>query len=89
VIVTEIWMDIKGYEGYYQVSNLGGVRSLERIIKDSWCTRTFKSKILRQTNHNGKQPYKYVTLSKNCILTKKLTHRIVAETFIPNPDNKP
>lgn len=84
----EQWEDVKGYEGYYQVSDLGRVRSLERTIIDSLCTRIFKGKVLKQTEHNGKQPYFYVTLSKSRKNKKLLVHRLVAETFIPNEDNK-
>lgn len=80
-----IWKQIKDYEGYYEVSNIGIVRSVTRTITDSWCTRVFKGKILKQTIHNGKQPYFYVTLSKNHMSRKVLVHRLVAEAFISNP----
>lgn len=40
----EIWKDIKGYEDLYQVSNYGRVKSLDRTIVDSWCTREFNYK---------------------------------------------
>ena len=83
------WKDIAGYDGYYQVSNDGQVRSCERTVKDSKCVRVFKGKILTQTEHNGKQPYYYVSLSYGGNIVKRMTHRLVAETFIPNPDNKP
>lgn len=85
--MKEIWKDIKGYEGLYQVSNLGRVKSLERIILDSFCTRQFKGKILSPTQHNGKQPYYYVTLSKEHKSHKEFIHRLVAITFINNPKN--
>lgn len=85
----EIWKDIKNYEGLYQISNYGIVKSLERVIVDSYCTRIIKGKILKSTNHNGKQPYRYVSLSKNGVIEKAFMHRLVAQTFIPNPDNKP
>ncbi len=86
--LIEEWKDIEGYEGLYQVSNLGRVRSLKRTIVDSWCTRVFKGRILKQTEHNGKQPYFYVTLSKNHKNRKILVHRLVAECFIDNDHNK-
>ena len=72
---TEIYKDIEGYEGLYQVSNLGNVKSLKRI----------KEKVLKQKNVKG---YNYVSLS-NEVIKKKLVHRLVATTFITNPDNKP
>lgn len=87
--MTEIWKDIKGYEGLYQVSNHGRVRSLDRIIVDNWCTRKFKGQVLNPTEHNGKQPYLYVSLSKQGEVKKYFVHQLVAETFIPNPENKP
>lgn len=83
------WKPIKGYEGYYEVSDEGLVRSVTRIITDSWCTRCFKGKILKPALHNGKQPYFYVTLSKDHKNRKILVHRLVAGAFIPNPDDKP
>jgi len=85
----EIWKDIVGYEEIYQVSNLGNVRSLNRTIVDSWCTRVFKGKVLTQSIHNGKQPYYYVTLSKQHKSKKCFVHRLVAEAFVPNLEDKP
>ncbi|AGY48385.1 HNH endonuclease [Bacillus phage Slash] len=79
----EKWKDIKGYEGYYQVSDLGNVRSLDR--KD---TRGYewKGKILRlKINKNG---YCFVALSKGSKVSYPRVHRLVAEAFIPNPENK-
>lgn len=85
---NEIWKSIKDYEGRYEVSNLGRVRSIERIVVDSKCTRTFHEKILVPTRNNGKQPYYYVSLSKDGKPRKRMVHRLVAETFIDNPMNK-
>lgn len=73
--MEEIWKDIKGYEGLYQVSNMGRVRSLTRNI-------ILKSKIER----NG---YERVKLSVNNIPKNYYIHRMVANAFIPNPDNLP
>jgi hypothetical protein len=73
----EIWKDIKGYEGLYQVSNMGRVKSMkwnkERILKVI-------------TNRKG---YSQVHLSKNGLQIKLLIHRLVAEAFILNPHNLP
>lgn len=69
----EIWKDIRGYEGLYQVSNLGRVRS--------------KTKLLHlNTNTYG---YKHVTLSKGNVQKTVLVHRLVASTFIENPIGLP
>lgn len=82
--MTEIWKDIIGYEGHYQVSNLGNVKRLER--KDS-LGRKLKEKVLKErVNLNG---YHYALLSLNGSAHNKLVHRLVAIAFIPNPHNYP
>lgn len=76
----EIWKDIEGYEGLYQVSNEGRVKSLGNEASR-------KEKILKYgINRSG---YKYVTLCKNNTSILKKVYRLVAETFIPNPEGKP
>ena len=57
--MEEIWKDIKNYENYYQVSNLGRVRSLDRTIKDIRSERLYKGKILKQSLCN----WGYLTVS--------------------------
>ena len=86
----EIWKDIKDYEGLYQVSNIGKVRSLDRVVQGKLGSlRTLKGKELSATD-NGKG-YLKVALQTNGRSTRKIykVHRLVAETFIPNPLNKP
>jgi len=78
----EIWKDIKDYEGIYQVSNLGKVKSLDRIDSGG---RFRPEKILKQNNNKG---YLKVTLCKNKSVKYPNVHRLVALAFIPNPDNK-
>lgn len=83
----EIWKDIKGYEGLYQISNYGKVKSLDRIKKSSLKNQDFvrvKSRILKQ--YTNKKGYLLVQLNKNGMGKTKQLHRLVAEAFIPNPD---
>lgn len=93
--MEEIWKDIKGYEGYYQVSNLGRIRSLDRYIAtvgNPSGQRLIRGKILRPSKRvmsNGKDGYYSVTLYKRGVDTLFNVHRLVAETFIPNPNNLP
>lgn len=78
--MKEIWKDIKGYEGLYQVSNLGRIKSL-----------IGHEKILKSYNKNSKDKTSYlkIILSKNSKTKAYLIHRLVAITFIPNLDNLP
>lgn len=81
--MTEIWKDIKNYEGLYQISNYGRVKSLERKIYKGHGERTAKEHILKPSKvGNG---YLHVNLWKNNKQTSYLVHRLVAEAFIPNP----
>lgn len=83
----EEWKDIKGYEGLYQVSNEGRVKSLSKVIVKGDKTITTKEKIL-QAGKVGKG-YLQVCLSFKFKLKRYLVHRLVAEAFIENPQNKP
>ena len=76
----EIWKDIKGYEKLYQVSNLGRVRSFPR----KYANYGNEIKILKGLNNRG---YLRVSLSKNGKCKMFSIHRLVAEAFIPNPNN--
>lgn len=86
----EEWRDIEGYEGIYQVSNEGRVRSLDRYVNGNGrngCLKLVKSKILKQSLH----PFGYwqVNLHKDGVQKTEKIHQLVAKTFIPNPENKP
>jgi len=85
--MSEKWLDICGYEGYYQISNFGNVKSLSRP-KQSWGSPYMKKEIeLKQcTGRNG---YKKVVFSVDCIRKTFSVHRLVATAFILNLGNKP
>lgn len=87
--MEEIWKDIKEYEGLYQVSNKGNIRSLDRIVSHNnrKGNRILKGRVL--SCWYDKYNYARITLSKNGKVCKYLVHYIVASTFIPNPENKP
>ena len=82
----EEWRAIRGYEGMYEVSSVGIVKGLDRVVIYSNGRKDFKKeRILKPSlNTNG---YPFVFLSKGNS-TIKYIHRLVAEAFIPNPENK-
>jgi len=83
-----VWADIKDFEGFYQVSNYGVMRSLDRTVVHSNGRLQFvKGSVMKQTY--DKDGYLKVTLNKNGAKAYKRVHQIVAQTFIPNPENKP
>lgn len=80
----EEWRDIKGFEGLYQVSNLGNIKSLSREVRANTCgVRELPEKIL--TKCVSSCGYYIVVLCKKGKHYTKLIHRLVAEAFIPNP----
>lgn len=85
----ENWKDIQGYEGFYQVSDCGNVKSLARDVFNYRGTviRHMEEKILVPAS-NG-IGYLFVNLHKNGKSKSILVHRLVAEAFIPNPENEP
>ena len=78
--MKEIWKDIEGFEGKYQVSNLGNVKSL------NYNGTKFARNLRPKKNMNG---YLWVDLWENGVPNHFLIHRIVAMTFIDNPNNYP
>lgn len=86
--MEEIWKDIPGYEGLYKVSNLGRVKSLERnYVSGNNGIRHIYEYCLKP--HKDTKGYFFVCLSKNGKRSYKKIHRLVAEAFITNPENKP
>ena len=88
--MTEIWKDIVGYEGLYQVSNLGRVKSVDRVTvaQTRWgtpTTRKYKGKILSQ-GLDGAKHYLLVALRKDYKSITEQVHRLVAKAFIPCND---
>ena len=94
--MEEIWKDIEGYEGYYQISTLGRIKSVARIVsfekyqyklkKMVQATQKVPEKI--RTGYSDDHGYYRVELNKDGKSTSFLVHRLVASTFIPNPENK-
>ena len=81
---SEVWKDVAGYEGYYQVSNKGNVYSVER--KDSRGQKCGGRTLKPVYDKDG---YLIATIYKNGVEKKKRVHRLVVEAFLPNPKNLP
>jgi hypothetical protein len=83
--MEEIWKPIVGYEELYEINNYGDVKSLKKICKNNYFRN--ENKILKLSkNKNG---YISVRLNKDGKAHTFNVHRLVAETFIPNPNNYP
>jgi hypothetical protein len=82
----EIWKDINGFEGIYQVSNLGRVKSVKRTCNRSFGHgRAVPEKMLSAVKRN-----KYLAVTLWMLNSKSMhsVHRLVAAAFLPNPENK-
>jgi hypothetical protein len=94
--MEEIWKPVVNCEGYYEISNLGNVLSLERVIEYELKTksgtvikkRSFK-KAKKLTIHINDAGYYSTDFQVNGIKQTVCIHRLIAEAFIPNPENKP
>jgi|GEM_PF-1593221 len=84
---VEVWKDVPGYEGLYQVSSLGKFRSYDSLkIAFGKGYYTQKGRILKQSKE--KNGYLRIALFKDLVNIKYRAHRIVAEVFVPNPEHK-
>ena len=89
--MEEVWKDIKNYEGIYQVSNLGRIKALERVWysgRNKSCRKERPEHIMRYRVGVG-TGYCLIKLTKDGKEQHCLIHRLVAEAFIPNPNNLP
>lgn len=84
--MTEIFVPIKGYEGLYEVSNLGRVKSLAKFRGTNYSCPIGEKIMKGKPNTNG---YLQVGLSKNSLKKQPFVHRLVAQHFIENPNNLP
>ena len=84
----EEWRDVKGYEGLYQVSNEGRIKSLERDWTFGKGGKRHKDETIMKLQKSSRG-YNRLILTKDGVETYKLVHRLVAEAFIENPQNLP
>ena len=85
--MKEVWKDIEGYVGYYQISNFGNVKSLERKVNRNGVVQNRKERIMsKRPNSDG---YYIAKLNLNKVSKSIPIHRLVAQAFVPNPSNLP
>lgn len=84
----EIWKDVVGYEGIYQVSNFGNVKSLDKIVFNNGSRRynNIKGRVLSQNKTNG-NGYRIVSLNNNGCSKNYYIHRLVASSFLENKNS--
>lgn len=85
----EIWKDIVGYESLYQVSNFGRVKSLDRVVKNIGSDFKRRRRGILVALELNKYGYLCCCLAINGNKKTYRVHRLVAQAFIPNPENKP
>ena len=85
--MREVWKNVEGHENYYQISNIGKVRSKDMETRNNRCTFIKKGRTLKpQPNSKG---YLRVNLSTPGKRQHVFVHRLVAIAFVANPENKP
>ena len=84
--MEEIWKPIEGYENYYEISNKGRLRSVDRVVQDkNGVKMPIKGRLIKCGTCQG---YKIYNLYKGGKYKSVRIHRLVAQAFIPNPENK-
>ena len=91
--LSEIWLPVEGLEDLYEVSNMGRVRSLDRVVTSTskngvLFKRVYKGRVIKQQK-DSRGLYWTVSVSRKCCLKTLLTHILVAKAFVPNPNNLP
>ena len=86
-LAIEEWKPISGYEGLYEVSSFGKVKSCDRYAVNHSKVQFRPERILKP--YQDKRGYRQVALCKDAKITMFSVHRLVADAFIENPDNKP
>jgi hypothetical protein len=85
----EVWKDVPGYEGLYQISSFGRVRTLDRVITQSnGVRRNVKGKVYKEPT-GSKYYWTVILVGRDGKTAFQTAHRLVATLFIPNLDNKP
>lgn len=84
----EIWKDVPEYEDSYAVSNYGRIKSKNRLIMTpNGRSYSVETRILSPSF--AAKGYPYITFNKHCVKKSYILHRLVAQLFVPNPDNLP
>ena len=85
----EDWRDIPGYEGLYQVSSFGNVRSLDRVVRSRWGSDMIRRGVLLKQGNRPLTGYPFVVLCRDGVNTYYSVHRLVAASFVENPNQFP
>lgn len=83
-MTPEVWKPVAGYEGIYEVSDCGRVRSLDRVIETARCSRRIRGRVLSPKNNTG--GYQQVSLFRDGKRKDYLVSRLVAEAFCEHPE---